>query len=100
MAVEVAAALSIDLYGRRAGCGDAAGVVVGLQIALNDGHAQCGAHIPQGAFEQAGLPRTRRADQVERKDAVTGKIRSEFVRFFGIGFQYVAHNRNLHMPDP
>ena len=69
--VEVATGAGVDLHGARAGRADPVGVALGRLIALDHGRREPG--LTQRALEQRGLPRARRADQVQRQRAAGGQ---------------------------
>jgi hypothetical protein len=94
--VRWAAALGVDLHGLGAGGGHAAGIVVGLQVALDDGHVHLVAQVGQSAFEQRGFARPGRAHEIEDQDAAFGEKGPEIGGNAGIGLQDVAHHGYLH----
>ena len=101
--VQVAAAVGVDLHGLRAGGRHPAGVVVGLQVALDDRHAELPGQIAQGALQQRGFSRAGRADQIERQNFAAAQLPPHMGGHFFIGFQDVAHHGNLHvflLPSP
>ena len=95
LAVQMAAAVSVDLHGLHACGSDAPCVVVGLQIALDDSHLELGGEIRQGALEQGGLAGTRGRDEVEGQNAPNA-----FAHHLGqlfVGLKHIAHHGNLHI---
>jgi len=96
MAVQMAAAVGVDLHGLGARGRHAAGIVVGLQVAFDDGHAELAGQVMQGAFQQGRLAGARRRDQVQGQDLALAQLLAHAGRDLLIGFQNVAHHRNLH----
>ena len=70
LAVEMADAARDDLLHRKTVAHQPPRVVLGLQIAGQNGDLLPGSERRQRAFEQRGLARTGRTDEVEAKDVV------------------------------
>ena len=95
-AVEVASAFGIDLYGLCAGSRHTAGVVVGLKVTFDHGHAEFSRKVVQRAFQKGRLAGTGGADEIEHESAATGEVGAKARGNAVIGFQYVADNGNFH----
>ena len=66
--VEVAAGTGVDLDGVGAGAGDALGIGRGLLVALDHADLAAARGLGDGALQQRGLARSRRAHQVDCPD--------------------------------
>ena len=72
--VEVTGSPGRDLYGRHTVGADASGVVVGLQVALDDRDAVAVAQRHDGGFQQGRLARARRGHEIDRQQAVLVEV--------------------------
>src|SRR5437870_1421605 len=64
---------SVDLHDTATRGLDAAGVVEGCLVALDNVEIELAPQVGQGAFEQRGLAGARGADQVERQNPSSGE---------------------------
>ena len=92
----MAAAVGIDLHGLCASGGNAAGIVVCLQIAFHHGHAKFASQIAQGAFEQRGFASAGRTDEIQGQYTFFSKQPPHMNGHFFVCFQYITNHRNLH----
>ena len=72
--VEMAAGTGVDLVDGGSGRGNAVGIVAGLLIPFEDGKADLVFEQRNRLFEQGGFSGAGRADQVQGKDPVGGKV--------------------------
>ena len=63
-------AFRVDLHSLSSGGGYSLGVVVRLEIALDNGHVELGGKIRKRPFEQGSLSRAGGTDEVQGKNAV------------------------------
>ena len=92
----MAAAVRIDLHGLGPGGGDAACVVVRLEVAFNDGHAKFGSQIRKRTLQQRRFARTGRAYEIQGKDAVFGELIFQACRQLSVGFKNITNDRYFH----
>ena len=78
------------------GGGDAACVVVRLEVAFNDGHAKFGSQIRKRTLQQRRFARTGRAYEIQGKDAVFGELIFQACRQLSVGFKNITNDRYFH----
>src|SRR5581483_6719029 len=75
--VQVASASGSDLANGKSVAGQALGIVIGLDVACEDGYAPPCVEGRQGPFEQGSLARARRTDEVDTDGSVACKARAQ-----------------------
>ena len=80
-------AFRVDLHSLSSSGGYSLGVVVRLEIALDNGHAELGGKIRKRPFEQGSLSRAGGTDEVQGKNAVPGETFLQTCRQFFVGYR-------------